>query len=112
MLEIVNVDIQLGPPGPTLSVDWLDVLEKSLPDETERVIFLPPLVANVMCLPSSLRNVPLRRATLTMLPLRPLRFASVFFAYPGIGRERLPWAVMHDRMEPSSIHETVAHTVH
>ncbi len=100
MLEIVNVDID----GRALRLRdaqlWLRELTGYLGEQSgERIVFIPPLLANAVCIAPGLARLGLGRGTLLSMLSRPLRFGAVFFAYPGIGRKRLPWAVMHDRME-------------
>jgi hypothetical protein len=99
-VEIVNVSVDASVCAATKSEVWLKALNRCLGKaDGPRVVFFPPLVTNVAVLPPSLARVPLGRATELAMFARPLRFAAVFFAYPGIGRKRLPWAVMHDRVE-------------
>jgi hypothetical protein len=101
-VEIVNVAVDASVCAETKSEVWLQALNARLGKASgPRVVFLPPLVANVAALPPALARISLGRATGLAMLTRPLRFASVFFAYPGIGRKRLPWAVMHDRVENS-----------
>ena len=100
MLEVVNIDIDAGKLDLRDNQNWLGELMAYLGEGAcERIIFMPPLLANTVCLSPRFSRLGLGGGTLLSMLTRPIRFASVFFAYPGIGRKRLPWAVMHDKME-------------
>ena len=100
-IEVINVQVDASRVAAMEPNIWLGKLGAVLePKEAiERIIFMPPLFVNVFCLPPRLRRLGLLRGTQAMSLLRPLRAASVFFAYPEMELGKLPWAVMHDRAE-------------
>jgi len=64
----------------------------------DRLIVLPPLLANVMALPELNRSRSLAAAVRRAARGRWGRRAAVWFTYPHAKRHRRPWLVMHDQV--------------
>jgi hypothetical protein len=66
--------------------------------EGARIIFLPPLVANLSLGAASFRKHDLDGTVRAAARYRLLRRAAVRFTYPKRGKQRRGWLVMHDRV--------------
>ncbi|MGB0591274.1 MAG: hypothetical protein ACPGU1_16475 [Myxococcota bacterium] len=64
--------------------------------EGDRLIVLPPLLANVMALPGLNRSSSMAKAVRRASRGRWGRRLAVWFTYPHARRHRRPWLVMHD----------------
>jgi hypothetical protein len=64
----------------------------------DRLIILPPLLANVMALPALSRSASLAKAVRRASRSRWGRRCAVRFTYPHARRRRRPWLVMHDEV--------------
>lgn len=63
-----------------------------------RLVFVPPLVANVAALGPEHAGLPLDAAVRAAARRRPARSLMVRMTYPEAPAYRRPWLVMHDRM--------------
>lgn len=98
--DVVNVSVDAQTCAGTPPQVWLASLAEHLGQASgPRLVFLPPLFANVAVIPSRWANRPLPSGMLAASLLRPWRGVAVRFAFPSMRKGRLRWANMHDRVD-------------
>ncbi len=97
-LEVIAVAVDAGSAVRDLRT-LLDRLARELgPAPGPRLLFLPPLLANLAALPADLAEASLPAAVVRAARRRVLRRLAVRFAYPSATPNRRAWLTMHDRV--------------
>lgn len=95
-LRIVNVSMDAQAAIAGLESILARLAAELEPYDGPRMIFLPPLVANLAALPEEAAELSLARGGRLAARGRIGRRLAVRLAYPGVPGARRPWLVMHD----------------
>lgn len=97
-MEIVSVSMSVEQACTDLPGALVRLADELGPGREDRLVFLPPLIANLAALEAEAVQTNLDTGVRRALAGRVKRRLGVWFAYPKAGAQRRRWLVHHDRV--------------